>query len=78
MNFVVRYKPDEQHSLRPHHDASTYTLNIALNRPGFDYQARECLIHPPLSSFVRLSSINIFMPKGLEHVQMFVEIFHIF
>ncbi|KAM7543176.1 hypothetical protein Aperf_G00000010653 [Anoplocephala perfoliata] len=38
MNFVVRYKPDEQHSLRPHHDASTYTLNIALNRPGDDYQ----------------------------------------
>ncbi|VUZ54893.1 unnamed protein product [Hymenolepis diminuta] len=38
MNFVVRYKPDEQHSLRPHHDASTYTLNIALNRPEYDYQ----------------------------------------
>uniref|UniRef100_A0A5K3EYM9 Fe2OG dioxygenase domain-containing protein n=3 Tax=Mesocestoides corti TaxID=53468 RepID=A0A5K3EYM9_MESCO len=38
MNFVVRYKPNEQPSLRPHHDASTYTLNIALNRPGFDYQ----------------------------------------
>ncbi|EUB62621.1 Procollagen-lysine,2-oxoglutarate 5-dioxygenase 3 [Echinococcus granulosus] len=48
MNFVVRYKPDEQHSLRPHHDSSTYTLNIALNRPGFDYQARECLTHPRL------------------------------
>lgn len=40
MNFVVRYKPDEQHSLRPHHDASTYTLNIALNRPDYDYQVR--------------------------------------
>ncbi|VDK32099.1 unnamed protein product [Taenia asiatica] len=51
MNFVVRYKPDEQHSLRPHHDASTYTLNVALNRPGFDYQARECLTHSPLLTF---------------------------
>ncbi|THD23896.1 Procollagen-lysine 2-oxoglutarate 5-dioxygenase [Fasciola hepatica] len=38
MNFVVRYRPDEQPSLRPHHDASSYTLNIALNRPGIDYQ----------------------------------------
>uniref|UniRef100_H3C613 Procollagen-lysine, 2-oxoglutarate 5-dioxygenase 3 n=1 Tax=Tetraodon nigroviridis TaxID=99883 RepID=H3C613_TETNG len=32
MNFVVRYRPDEQPSLRPHHDSSTFTINIALNR----------------------------------------------
>lgn len=38
MNFVVRYRPDEQPSLRPHHDASTYTINLALNRPGLDYE----------------------------------------
>ena len=38
MNFVVRYKPDEQASLRPHHDSSTYTINIALNRAGIDYE----------------------------------------
>ncbi|CAF89795.1 unnamed protein product, partial [Tetraodon nigroviridis] len=31
MNFVVRYRPDEQPSLRPHHDSSTFTINIALN-----------------------------------------------
>lgn len=36
--FVVRYKPDEQPSLRPHHDASTFTINIALNQVGPDYQ----------------------------------------
>lgn len=36
--FVVRYKPDEQPSLRPHHDASTFTINIALNQVGVDYQ----------------------------------------
>lgn len=34
MNFVVRYKPDEQPFLRPHHDSSTYTINLALNTPG--------------------------------------------
>lgn len=38
MNFVVRYKPDEQPSLKPHHDSSTYTINIALNRPNIDYE----------------------------------------
>lgn len=36
--FVVRYKPDEQPSLMPHHDASTFTVNIALNRVGEDYE----------------------------------------
>ena len=38
MNFVVRYRPDEQPSLRPHHDSSTYTINLALNRPKIDYE----------------------------------------
>lgn len=40
MNFVVRYRPDEQPSLRPHHDSSTFTINIALNSPKIDYQVR--------------------------------------
>lgn len=38
MNFVVRYHPNEQPSLRPHHDSSTYTINIALNRAGIDFE----------------------------------------
>ncbi len=42
MNFVVRYKPGEQPSLRPHHDSSTYTINIALNRRGEDYEGGGC------------------------------------
>ncbi|XP_008556514.1 procollagen-lysine,2-oxoglutarate 5-dioxygenase [Microplitis demolitor] len=42
MNFVVRYRPDEQPSLRPHHDSSTYTINIALNRAGVDYEGGGC------------------------------------
>ncbi|XP_071146019.1 procollagen-lysine,2-oxoglutarate 5-dioxygenase 1-like isoform X2 [Mytilus edulis] len=37
MNFVVRYRPGEQDHLEPHHDASTYTINIGLNRQGIDY-----------------------------------------
>lgn len=47
MNFVVRYRPDEQPSLRPHHDSSTFTLNVALNHKGLDYEVSpEC---PPPS-----------------------------
>lgn len=42
MNFVVRYRPDEQPSLRPHHDSSTYTINIALNRRNIDYEGGGC------------------------------------
>ncbi|KAM7356524.1 procollagen lysyl hydroxylase [Cochliomyia hominivorax] len=42
MNFVVRYRPDEQPFLRPHHDSSTYTINIALNRAGIDYEGGGC------------------------------------
>ncbi|XP_017754981.1 PREDICTED: procollagen-lysine,2-oxoglutarate 5-dioxygenase 1 isoform X1 [Eufriesea mexicana] len=42
MNFVVRYRPDEQPLLKPHHDSSTYTINIALNRRGVDYEGGGC------------------------------------
>lgn len=51
--FVVRYKPDEQPSLRPHHDASTFTINIALNQVGLDYQVssnRQLMITTEKSS----------------------------
>lgn len=42
LNFVVRYRPDEQPSLRPHHDSSTYTINLALNSKGVDYEGGGC------------------------------------
>ncbi|XP_049885467.1 procollagen-lysine,2-oxoglutarate 5-dioxygenase [Pectinophora gossypiella] len=42
MNFVVRYRPDEQPALRPHHDSSTYTINLALNTPHVDYEGGGC------------------------------------
>jgi len=40
MMFVVRYKPSEQSFLRPHHDSSTWTMNVALNTHGVDYEVR--------------------------------------
>lgn len=42
LSFVVRYKPGEQDHLKPHNDASTYTINIALNRPGIDFEGGGC------------------------------------
>ncbi len=30
--------PEGQRSLRAHHDASTYTINLALNDVGKDYE----------------------------------------
>ncbi|CAF0816227.1 unnamed protein product [Rotaria sp. Silwood1] len=42
LNFVVRYMPEYQNKLRPHHDASTYTINIALNDVGKDYEGGGC------------------------------------
>ena len=38
MNFVVKYHPDGQSNLRPHHDSSTFTINVALSRPGIDHE----------------------------------------
>lgn len=42
LNFVVRYKPDEQPLLTPHHDASTFTINVALNSKEIDYEGGGC------------------------------------
>ncbi|KAL4221290.1 Procollagen-lysine [Mactra antiquata] len=41
LNFVVKYDPSRQKSLRPHHDSSTFTINIALNHPS-EYQGGGC------------------------------------
>lgn len=39
---MVKYKPGEQDYLKPHNDASTYTLNIALNKPDVDFEGGGC------------------------------------
>lgn len=41
MNFVVRYKQGEQTSLRYHHDTSTYSIDMALNRAHIDYSVSD-------------------------------------
>ncbi len=41
MNFVVKYWPAGQDRLRAHHDASTFTINVALSRPGVDYEVKR-------------------------------------
>lgn len=33
--------PEYQYKLRPHHDASTYTINLALNDVDKDYEVSE-------------------------------------
>ncbi len=38
MNFVVKYHPQGQPDLQPHHDASTFTVNLALTIPGIDHE----------------------------------------
>lgn len=43
MNFVVKYHPQGQSNLRPHHDSSTFTINVALSRPGVDHEVRQLL-----------------------------------
>jgi len=57
MMFVVRYKPDEQPFLRPHHDASTWTMNVALNHHGVDYEGGGC-------RFTRYNCSVTGIPKG--------------
>ena len=36
--FVVKYEMEKQKELKPHHDSSTYSINITLNSPGKDFQ----------------------------------------
>lgn len=38
LDFIVKYTPTGQSFLRPHFDASTVTINIALNRAGIDFE----------------------------------------
>ncbi|XP_061095193.1 procollagen-lysine,2-oxoglutarate 5-dioxygenase 2 isoform X2 [Conger conger] len=45
LNFVVKYSPERQAFLRPHHDTSTFTINIALNNKGTDFQGGGCRFH---------------------------------
>ena len=36
--FTVRYRWEEQPALKPHHDNSLFSLNLALNQDGVDFE----------------------------------------
>ena len=36
--FTVRYRWEEQPSLKPHHDNSLFSMNLALNQIGKDFE----------------------------------------
>lgn len=36
--FVVKYELGKQEYLKPHHDSSTYSLTLTLNRPNIDFE----------------------------------------
>lgn len=38
LDFIVEYKPEGQASLRPHHDASTFSLLVSLNHYDIDFE----------------------------------------
>ncbi|XP_022085486.1 procollagen-lysine,2-oxoglutarate 5-dioxygenase 2-like [Acanthaster planci] len=64
MNFVVRYRPDEQPALRPHHDSSTYTINVALNTRGVDYEGGGARFIRYNCSVVGLEAGHLLMHPG--------------
>jgi len=57
MNFLVRYHPNEQDRLMPHDDASTYTINIALNEQDDDYEGGG-------TRFIRYNCTVTHNPRG--------------
>lgn len=57
--FVVRYNSQDQSSLSPHHDSSTYTVNIALNAGGgVEYSGGGC-------RFIRQDISLVNQPVGM-------------
>ena len=38
ISFVVKYVFGKFHDLKPHHDSSTYSIVITLNKPGIDFK----------------------------------------
>lgn len=66
--FVVRYKFGEQIKLAPHHDASVYTTNIALNTEGVDYEGGGCkFIYKNLSVVDNKKGFAMLHPGKLSH-----------
>jgi hypothetical protein len=53
LDFVVKYQPEGQPFLRPHHDASTFSINVALNRIGVDFEGGGTRFHRQNCTFLK-------------------------
>lgn len=66
--FIVKYSEDGQTKLDPHHDASAYTTNIALNTYGTDYTGGGCnFIHKKIECIGNLKGHLIMHPGRITH-----------
>ncbi len=45
LSWYSRYRPEEQADLKPHDDNSIYTTNMALNKPGIDFEGGGTKFH---------------------------------
>jgi len=46
--------PERQKSLPPHHDASTYTVNLALNDAGKDFEVKFIVLSKKKKMFYKI------------------------
>lgn len=68
ISFIVKYTPDGQSKLEPHHDASSYTTNIALNHYGKDYTGGGCnFVHKKVECIGNLKGHLILHPGRITH-----------
>lgn len=66
--FIVKYSEDGQTKLDPHHDASAYTTNIALNTYGVDYTGGGCnFLHKKVECIGNLKGYLIMHPGRITH-----------
>lgn len=66
--FIVKYNEHGQTKLDPHHDASAYTTNIALNTYGEDYTGGGCnFLHKKVECIGNLKGHLILHPGRITH-----------
>jgi hypothetical protein len=69
--------PEYQYKLRPHHDASTYTINLALNDVEKDYEVSQLwqgkeFFYEFILSFKRGVDVDLFAIIAQWHQQFVV------
>lgn len=66
--FIVKYNEHGQTKLDPHHDASAYTTNIALNTHGVDYTGGGCnFLHKKVECIGNPKGYLILHPGRITH-----------